>query len=872
MKILKRIGIGLAILCGVFILTSVVLGYIYRDELQNLAISEFERSTGTEIVVSSADLSFLSSWPYVTVSLENLDVKIPGEATQAELGRVREAEFKIDLLSFFSDRYEVKKIVFHEPELYLVADSTGHWNYRSLFKKDSAEDSSSDEVLLSLKNAEVINGKVVIQDPRHEVMIDLDSLNIDLAGDFTSTLSLLESQLNFHIVEWQSGGFSWLRNKNVQSAFRLGYENADSNSMHFKEGQIHVGDLVLDAGGDLTFAGEDIGVDFEFKTNSNTFAGFLALLPSGLVDFGHEYEYSGDFMLDGSWKGWFADGDIPVFETEFAVSDGMMKYAGYSSSAEQVQLAGNILVDPAKPRSSGIRVQNGSFKLGNGSLSGNFSYLNFDDPKIDGRVHGTVDMDALNAFYPFLADSMVLKGQIVADISGKGRYEDLKKRPERMRWSGGVDMTDVRIESPDIDLPLSGMTGKLKLESTSLKIQNVVGAYGSSDFKLNGKVDGFLPYMFDAEKNMKGNLRLASKKIDVNEMMASEHSKKYGSTENVYHFELPENIDFHIRADVNEFIFDEMHARLSGGKSRVHSNGIVMKDLDLYAFGGHAKIYGQVDFLSTDRATIQMNTEWSNLDVNSTCKTFRQWADMTLVEDHIHGTFDGNLEWSGEVNDHLLLDYKSLRATGHVELRNGQILGYEPLEALAGFVKLDKLRDVRFSDMETDFSIKDEYFIIPDLHLQAYEYVIDVSGRHGLDNTLEYDLLVDMPPLIAKKIKERKASEWIAVQDKKEVNIILPIKVRGNVDDPEFSYDFRFASKRVKSETKEERQEIVTGIQKDAEELFGEDPNQEVSDWIVEAAPPSKSKKPIKLNAQIGKGLTNFGKKLTKRKRSKNLD
>jgi len=867
MKILKQIGKWMMIFMLFFIALAVALGFFYQDKLQALAIRELESVTGAKITASGADVSFLKNWPQISIALESLEMKVPGTASGQAFAVSGEAVFLIDFLSFFTDHYDVREVNLVRPVFYLEPDSSGKWNFEKLFPSKSGKHQSA-EVMFSLKKASIEGGVCRVADPESGVWIDLDSLDLEIWGDFTKNFSLLESEFDFRIKEWKTGGFSWFKEKSASGKFIINAETGDCSSYHFSEGKVRIDQLALDANGTLSFHEGETGVDFEFMTNENSFAGFLALLPAGLVDIGREYEYAGNFMLNGSWKGRFTDATYPVFRTEFQVSEGMMKYAGYPTAAENITLGGSMLVDPNRPSASFIDIGNMFLKLGRGDLRGSIRYANFTAPVFSGNVKGQVDMYALNGFYPLLSDSMDLQGQIFADVGVKGKVSDWNNKPQKLPWQGNIRLKDVDIKSPQMDFPLAKLYGVLEFKGGNLAVKEVTGGYGSSDFRLNGIITGFIPWLFDSTTQLKGNLSLNSRKIDANEMLADQPGPPGipggTGTGKTYRFQFPDNIDISILCEAGEFVFDEMHGRIEGGRLRIHAGGIDMKDLALSAFGGSSKISGSVTFIAPDRAAIEMQATWKHLDINPTFLVFRQWADISLVEDHIHGIFDGNVTWSGEMDQGLNLNPRTLVAEGYTDIYDGQIYDYEPLQALAGFVRIEKLRHIRFNDIHSGFSVRDNYFYIPDLRLEAFDYIIEVNGRHGLDNTLDYKLLVDLPPMVAAKSQSTEVLDMVKVNQKAAMNIILPIRVRGTVDDPEFSYDIHHVAKVAAKEAKEEWQELAAGLQTDTEKIFGKQSDDNIDDWIVEAEKPGGGKKTSLPEIHVGPFLKEFGSRFRK--------
>ena len=184
------------------------------------------------------------------------------------------------------------------------------------------------------------------------------------------------------------------------------------------------------------------------------------------------------------------------------------------------------------------------------------------------------------------------------------------------------------------------------------------------------------------------------------------------------------------------------------------------------------------------------------------------------------------------------------------------------MEGLAGFVKLEDLRHIEFSDIATSYRIEDEFFYIPHLTVKANRYNMEVVGKHGFDNSLDYKVYVELPRKEAKKSSSKEVLDMIEVEQGDPLKVILPVHITGTVDHPKYRLEGKFVANKLDQQLKKQGDDLKAGWNKEIAENFGDVDTNAVDDMIDVQHDPSDT-----LKFKVGGVLDKVKKPLDKLKK-----
>ncbi|MEM0999222.1 MAG: AsmA-like C-terminal region-containing protein [Bacteroidota bacterium] len=833
------------------IIALLILGYLFEDKIHLYAIRQLGKSLNARIEVDDTHVSFLKNWPAVNVELEGLRINPVDRDYPYDVISVASANFRIDFWSVFTDRYAVSGVSLEQPEMILLADENGELNLADMFRptRDRSARSDSTDVHFALERVHLYDGRFIYEDLHNAVKIDLDSIQLNLRGDLSAGMSELDTDFGLRIDRWENGGMTWVRNKHLAADLKLDAVFGEGESYKVRTGEVRIASLVLDLRGQVQREGRNYALDLAYATNENSFASFMSLLPGGLLDTGREYDYSGDFRVDGWLRGLAGPQAVPDIGFTYHVANGSFQYTGFDARLSDVGLQGNFLYDADAPEACILRVDDFRARLSEKQLTGQITYQDFARPRLQMALKGDIGLDDVRDFYPRFAEQSQMQGEVSLDLQIEGRIADFKaKRYPQIKAIGNARFTNLRLEDANLAYPIEQLNGDIQLDNRHVQVRFLAGKVGQSDFRIQGTVTDYLPRLFGDEARVRGRVELLSDRLLVDEWLRADPPVTATETapKDRFAFRLPRGMDLAIRANVGEFHLADFHATQVTGDLHLHDQQLKLHQLTLNSLEGAMQVAGSLKVLTRDRCAVRLDARINDINVHQACRSFRQLAAFALVEDNLFGRFSGDVHLSGELDQYLGLDPATLVSYGTVELRDGQLKDFEPLEGLAGFVKLEELRDVRFSDVRTGFRIEEEYFYVPKLKVQANRYKLEMVGRHGFDNRLDYKVYVELPRKEARRTRNVEVLEYIETDAGDPIKVVIPVRITGTVDHPKYKLEGQYLANNVKTAVKKQGEDIKVGWETEMEDMFGKQDNTQVDDLIVVAEDKADTaKKPL---------------------------
>lgn len=833
------------------ILLLFILGYFFEDKIHLMAIKELGKSLNARIEVEETNVSFLRYWPDVHVELEQVSLNPVASEANEDVIALESAHLRINIWSFFSDRMEISGVRLDRPEIELARGKEGDWNLQDMFQPEKKGENSgeSEPMTFELDDVRITDGKFRLEDEREGNFIALDSLYLSLSGDFNAERTDFDTDLAFHLGNWKDKRWTWVRDKHVHADLLIDTRLDEEESYRIREAEVTIAAVQLNVGGEVAREGDDYRINLAYNTSRNDFDAFMSLLPGGLLDTGREYEYDGDFNMHGWIKGLAGLHKSPSVYAEYTVQNGSFHYVDYESHLSDVQMNGSCAYKDDAPEASFFKVDQFSAGLRGKPITGNVSYTNFRDPSLAFELHGDLALEDVREFYPAFADSSQLDGQVAVDLVVDGRIADFKQRRYRsVRARGGLEMKEVRIADRRVLHPVEGLNGSIKVDNHHIQVNSLKGKVGNSDFDVKGMVTEYLPWFFEEEAQVKGRIELASNNLDLNDWFREEEGDGENGEGDRFAFRLPENVDFEVRARVGSFHFAKFEAESVNGRCRLYDRQLRLDQLSMRTLEGEMTVSGGIKAIRKDLCQVEIDALASDINMNETFQTFDQLAAFALVEENLYGRFTGDVFIAAELNQYLDIDPQSLVSHGNVGLVDGRLVNFEPLEGLAGFVKLEDLRDIHFSDVQTTYRIQDGYFFIPGMSLAANKYKLDVSGKHGFDNSLDYHVAVELPRKEARSSGSPEIRSLVDIEPEEKARIVIPVHVTGTVDKPKYSLDGGFVRNSIDQKVEDEGRELREAFQTEIDEEFGGRDSLEVDDLIeVEEDPSDTTKKAVSL-------------------------
>lgn len=804
-KILKWTGISVVLIIILLILTPI----LFKDQIQKLVLKEVNKNLTAELSLGEFDLTFLSTFPNMTVEL--YDTKLIGKDRfkNVELANIKKLQAHVGLWSVIGgDQVEIDEIHIIDPlfDVRVLEDGTANYD---IVKPDSLK---TDEELkepssfkLSLKEYSV-NGAMIKYDDRPlNIYMELDSLIHTGTGDLTADIIDFETTTHINQVSYRMDNIPYLTEVKTDAVVNLLMEfKENSSKFTLQENSIQLNEVKFSIDGFYEMLEEHDNMDLKLNASEATFKQFLSLIPA-FYHSGYEGMIaSGKMSLNGLVKGKMTDTDLPGWDFNLNVKNGAINYPDLPGKIENIQVdAGSKFNGGSDLDRMTVDVPRFHADLGKNALDAHLTMLNpMTDPNLNAGILANMDLSSLKDFIP-MASGESYNGILDADIDIKGRMSDLDKGDfEKFTAEGTVAINNMNYTSKDLPNGMNINSLKLLFSPKELALQSLDAKMGASDFKMDGKLGNYFGYLLRDEV-ITGNFNFNSNFMDLDEIMGTESSEETAAIDSSAAndpFLVPGNIDFTLASAINSVKYDGMQFDDLKGNVLIKDETVTLEKLNLAALGGNIALTGKYNTQDHSKPKMDFGYQLSEINIQDLVKNFVTVESLAPITKYANGKISSNMQFSSALDNNMSPILSSLNSDGFLKSKEVTIEGFQLLEKIEGITKLKNISKQTLQNFYTVFKVTDGRLLLEPFNVKLGKIPTDISGYTTLDKMINYDLKMNVP-------KEEIPEEMIALAEKamKQINNKIPginagklpdfiplnIKVIGEAKNPTITHDFK---------------------------------------------------------------------------------
>ena len=420
----------------------------------------------------------------------------------------------------------------------------------------------------------------------------------------------------------------------------------------------------------------------------------------------------------------------------------------------------------------------GSISLSKGSINGNKEQLTYSlenlkyGSAIDAQIDGSIDQPlraAMDSSYSITGQTNIVTETI--DLNALIAQTDT------------VAITSSTYDIPNANIKYNLSAAKILYGDYAL---NTVEASGNLDDQLSkssfsveefkgSKIEGtielenMLSYALNSD-TLKGAVNISSDRLAIDEFMSAEDTSTVATNTDL----IPANINLDIDYSSEEIKFRNIDIAKALGQVSLKDKKIIFKNKgDI--FGGNILFTGVFDTDRPEGFNIDLELKLDQLQFGETAKNLQVFSKIIPIAKFIEGEYSGNLKWKSDLSASYIPDLNSLTAYGEIETEDGKINSLLPIDTfIRKIVRVDKARELQFSDTKKYFLVEKGRVIVKDIELEKEGIHMYMSGSHGFNQDLAYQVVIDIPK------KKLRADQLLGfVQDKFKFSD----KLKSSVDD-----------------------------------------------------------------------------------------
>ncbi|MGB0933918.1 MAG: AsmA-like C-terminal region-containing protein [Lishizhenia sp.] len=753
-RILKWTGISFLLV----LILLVLIPIFFKNQIKEMALEEANKMLLADVSLEDFDLTFISTFPNLTVELNGLTITGRNEFDKINLVNIKKAQATVGFWSVLQgDQIEINGIYLKEPYIDVRILESGLANY-DIVKPDSvlaAEEieAETSSFKLQLKEYTIKDGNIRYSDNQGNIFAHLEALNHSGKGDLTADIIDFETKTEIEALTFKMDGLNYLSEVKSDLLVNLLMEfNEKSSKFTLKENNIQLNAFNLSVDGYYEiFDGYD-EMDFKLNTSKTSFKDLLSLIPTFYTMGYEKMATSGNLSLNALLKGRLDEINMPGWDANLNVSNASIAYPDLPEKIKNIdiKLASKF---PGGNNLDKMTIDIDRFKadFAENTVNANLKMRNLiSDPFIDAGIVAAVDLATLKQVVP-MADGESYNGKLSSDINLIGNLSDLEKENyEAFKADGVLQIDQMVYRTPDLPEAVNIERMQFIFSPTNLNLASFSAKMGRNDFNASGKIDNYMAYLFRDEK-LHGMFKYNSNYLNLDDLMSftGEEENTTESTEVETYTDpllIPNNIDFELSTQINSLVYDGLEINNVTGDIVLRNEQAILSNVKMNALGGNIALNGNYNTQNHTTPSLSFGYDLSQIDLNALTSNFLTIEKFAPIGKYAQGLIDSKFTLTTDLKPDFTPIYNTLNGNGSIYTNALQISGYKPLEKLSEVLKIGEVAKGNFKNIRASFLLEDGKLNVNPFPVKLGGGITsEISGFTTLEQDIDYKLALNIP-------------------------------------------------------------------------------------------------------------------------------
>jgi uncharacterized protein involved in outer membrane biogenesis len=342
-----------------------------------------------------------------------------------------------------------------------------------------------------------------------------------------------------------------------------------------------------------------------------------------------------------------------------------------------------------------------------------------------------------------------------------------------------------------------------------IKIDTLQGKIGRSDFNISMRL---YTGKDTARRNKENYLQFSSRFLDVNQltnyMQTAEEdliipqndtasvttaisTSSHADAFNIFNIPF---INFNASIDIGHVKYRHLGLKNISTKVRMLANQQLYLDTFRIELAG-GKIGARAHFNGTDPNKIYLKTKINvdDVDLEKLMLKLDYLGQDYVINKNIKGRLSGQVKCYIQIHPDLTPIMENSEAQINVNIYNGELDNFTPIQAMSSYFNDKNLNMVRFDTLRNILSFKNNTLSIPSMNINSSLGFLEISGSQAMDKQMEYYLRIPLKlvtqagfhKLFGKKQEDVDPAQVDAIQyrDKDKTVHFINLKITGTPDD-----------------------------------------------------------------------------------------
>ncbi|MDP5092470.1 MAG: AsmA-like C-terminal region-containing protein [Polaribacter sp.] len=793
----------------------VAIPFLFKDKIVKMVVSGINENINATLTYQDTDISLFADFPNLSLIISDIAIinKEPFLGDTLFAAEKLNANMKITtLFKKENEAIELQSIATKNGQINILFNKDDIGNYDIALKKEVEKESLKNRFSLDINQYELENIRFMYFDENSKNKVIFDSIYHTGSGNFAEDIFNLDTKSTTKLSLFVND-VNYVKNVNVSLDAVLEIDLKNSKYT-FKENKGFINQLALDFDGFVQLVNENQLYDITFNTPTSDFKNFLALLPKQYSGNLKSIKTEGNFDLNGVVKGTLSETTIPGFDITIASKNAMFKYDELPKSVQKITIDAKIINKTGYLKDTYLNLNNLTFKIDEDVFAANGNIANITtNPSINLAAKGTINLANIGKVYPAPFKKQ-LEGILKADIVTKFDMDAIEKgNYERINNAGKIAVTSFKYEGEEVAKPFFIDKTSITFNTKSIQLNEFNAKTGNSDIAINGNLDNFYGFLFK-DQELKGNFNMNSNNFVVSDFLAKTES----TTENKQDaaLKIPAFLDCKFIASAKNVTYDNLKLTNVSGTIFVKDEAVNLQNIKSDIFGGSIGFNGNVSTKGTT-SKFAMDLNLQQLNISESFSNIDMLKSIAPIAKTIEGKINSTIKVSGNLNDDMTPNLKTISGDLFGKLLSPK-LNASNSKALS--LLGDKLSFLDVSKLNLDginafLSFENGQVTVKPIPLKYNDIAIEIGGKHSFDNTMNYDVVFDVPV----KYLGAEITNLISKLSSKDAEQLKSIPVKANLagsfTSPNFSSNLKQATTNLMTTIVEKQKQQLIDKGKD---------------------------------------------------------
>ncbi len=254
--------------------------------------------------------------------------------------------------------------------------------------------------------------------------------------------------------------------------------------------------------------------------------------------------------------------------------------------------------------------------------------------------------------------------------------------------------------------------------------------------------------------------------------------------------------------------FNNISARLQGEAANLRIN---LQNADIA--GG--KVRGPLHWQEIPTGyRLQGSLQGKALAINRLFSEFNDFGQEFLTNKHLSGKLDASASLLLYFDKNFNLLPNQMEVLADLDIRDGSLTNFEPMNALSRFVDANELRNLKFQRLTNHIEIVGGKISIPEMDVNSNAARLAIAGEHQLDNSYKYFIQVSLSDLWQKRTKKISFDPSLA-ENRPDGGVKLYLTLEGQGSEFTIRYNKLEVRDQLRQQAKEVRKDIGRLVQEE---------------------------------------------------------